>query len=1382
MILRKIFIFSLLFLFSFQIQAQGESAWWHFGGEVNQFPGATGPVVDFNSGAPVNAGTSPCTYYEGTATVSDKCGNLLFYTNGRKVWNNANNVMPNGNNLEGDSDLSRSQSLIVPDVFIPGKYYIFHHGTGSDRGLHYSVVDMSLNGGLGDVVPGQKNVYLLDTRHEKVAATLFSDRSGHWVVTYDRDVYYAFPVDVNGVGAPVVTNLANFNIYGSYGLLKISPDGTRIANSSNGNNKCVVADFNDATGVISNEVRLQSPVNSAKNFYGIEFSPNSQLLYANLSSAGSGNSCGNSNHRAFAQYDLTAPNVNNAVTTIYDNPNDFNRGHLQIARDGKIYANRTCEQFLAVINNPDVVGTGCNYVHDGFALGGTSASKEGLPQFVASFFRNDFYATDASLGLNAPNQTTFCITDTIKFTATAYDLCPSTTVIWDFGDGNTSTVLSPTHQYTATGTYTVTLDLTFGGQTFTSTNDIIITGATANPVNNVSICDTDGNGSEIRDLTVIEDPQVLGTQTAANYTITYHSSQADADSGTNPLTMPATFNVGTTTVFARIVNNALTTCPNTTSFDIIVGSGGTITAPNDLVNCDDNNDGFSTFDLTTIENDIHGGNPAGYTFTYYNTAADAAAQTNPILVTNPFPNTTINRQTIFVTVENTASPNCDGETQFDIVVVDTPTANTIAAQELCDDVSNDGTEDIDLTTLDSDVLGTQSATDFSVLYFANQADADSNTNPVASPYTLTTDVTLYVRIHSIQSEDCYDTTSFMLSLSSQAVANPVGDIRLCDDVSNDGTEDFDLNPAATALLGIQNSADFTINFFTSQADADLGTTGGAVPVTSPYSSTGQTLYARIESNSNTACYDTTSFDLIVDALPLAGTPADIVVCDDTSNDGVEDVDLSQFNTAILDGQTNANFIVSYHSSQADADADANALSSPYTVSSATPSLFARIDNGLNGDCYDTTTFQFVISPTPTANPVQNMVTCDDDSNDGTELFDLTMADAEVLGTQNPADFTITYHLTQNDAMNDTGDLTSPFSNTTSTQTITARIESNTNSQCFDMVSFDLIVSVQPTVGALTDLDTCDDMSNDGTELFDLSVQNNVALNGLNAADFTVSYHATFNDAANNTSSLNANYNNTSSPQTIYVRLTNNDNSDCFDISMFNIEVFAKPDVAAPSTVTICAGIDEVLDAGAGFTSYDWSTSETTQTITVDTAGTYTVTVRNAQGCENTVMFTVLEGDLPVINDIIVNEFEINTNSILVMINNPENFQYSLDNIDYQDSRSFDNLLPGVYTVYVRDRNGCATVERRVVILGAPPYFTPNEDGFHDFWQVYAGDEIPDANIYIFDRYGKLLKQISPTGIGWDGTYNDQPMPSSDYWYLVELADGRNFKGHFTLKR
>jgi len=114
-----------------------------------------------------------------------------------------------------------------------------------------------------------------------------------------------------------------------------------------------------------------------------------------------------------------------------------------------------------------------------------------------------------------------------------------------------------------------------------------------------------------------------------------------------------------------------------------------------------------------------------------------------------------------------------------------------------------------------------------------------------------------------------------------------------------------------------------------------------------------------------------------------------------------------------------------------------------------------------------------------------------------------------------------------------------------------------------------------------------------------------------------------------------------------------------------------------------------------------------------------------------------------------------------------------------------NVPPGIHTIRVRDvKNDCGIVEQLVSVIGFPKFFTPNDDGYQDTWQVYGVSEQfqPNTKILIFDRYGKLLKQVSPLGNGWDGTMNGDPLPNDDYWFAVTLQDGRVFKSHFSLKR
>jgi gliding motility-associated-like protein len=119
--------------------------------------------------------------------------------------------------------------------------------------------------------------------------------------------------------------------------------------------------------------------------------------------------------------------------------------------------------------------------------------------------------------------------------------------------------------------------------------------------------------------------------------------------------------------------------------------------------------------------------------------------------------------------------------------------------------------------------------------------------------------------------------------------------------------------------------------------------------------------------------------------------------------------------------------------------------------------------------------------------------------------------------------------------------------------------------------------------------------------------------------------------------------------------------------------------------------------------------------------------------------------------------------------------------------SFTNVGPGTHVVFIRDSSVCQGTPQEVMVIDYPPFFTPNNDGFNDTWNINDLANDIDATIYIFDRYGKLLKQLKPGDSGWDGTFNGKPMPSQDYWFRVEFIEPSTnakseFKAHFTLKR
>ena len=311
---------------------------------------------------------------------------------------------------------------------------------------------------------------------------------------------------------------------------------------------------------------------------------------------------------------------------------------------------------------------------------------------------------------------------------------------------------------------------------------------------------------------------------------------------------------------------------------------------------------------------------------------------------------------------------------------------------------------------------------------------------------------------------------------------------------------------------------------------------------------------------------------------------------------------------------------------------------------------------------------------------------------------------------------------------------------------------------------------------------CDaDTNQDGKTVFDLDVIKNQLFTNL-----PTDYNISFFEIPTSTTSLPTNYTNTiPNNQTIYARIMNI--QGCYSDYPVNLVVNTFDTILADETIGLCENSILTLDAGSGFTSYEWNTDppQFTQQITVNSGGSYEVTVTNSFNCSKTKTFTVEASGIATIEDIIINDFqENNSATIQISASSLGNYEFSLDDINYQDSNIFTNLLEGEYTVYVNDKKKCGVAKRTFYILDYPKYFTPNGDNYNDTWYIknLRKRNLQNSTISIFDRYGKLIKQYNANTEAWDGTFNGSNLPSNDYWFTLELTNGKIIKGHFTLKR
>lgn len=234
--------------------------------------------------------------------------------------------------------------------------------------------------------------------------------------------------------------------------------------------------------------------------------------------------------------------------------------------------------------------------------------------------------------------------------------------------------------------------------------------------------------------------------------------------------------------------------------------------------------------------------------------------------------------------------------------------------------------------------------------------------------------------------------------------------------------------------------------------------------------------------------------------------------------------------------------------------------------------------------------------------------------------------------------------------------------------------------------------------------------------------------------------------------------------------------------------------------------DGVIDA-TNLTGSGLNGAELVIPTTTANTGRYFVTITTASGTPPTVVddggILVTFFEAPVFDEVSTLETissniseGINANTVEIIVDDASgrgSYEYALnpidiDNPEYQDNPVFTDVPPGINTVVINDKNGCGTTIEEFLIVGYPKFFTPNNDTFHDLWNVLGIETLDNASVFIFDRYGKLLKQIGEIG-GWDGTFNGTPLPSSDYWFRLEyteveggVAVNKVRKGHFTLKR
>ena len=926
----------------------------------------------------------------------------------------------------------------------------------------------------------------------------------------------------------------------------------------------------------------------------------------------------------------------------------------------------------------------------------------------------------------------------------------------------------------------------------------------------LELCDDNNTGDEVEEFT-LEDSigQVLNGQTGID--ITFHQTQEDADNAESPILSPYTNIVNAQTIYIRAENN-ITGCFNTITLDLRVNPLPSPVEVEPLEACDVDADGFASFDLESVSEDIINGELDIFV-TYYETLSDAENALNAL--DSLYDNIVPNNQTLFVRAENSIT-GCFSIVNLELVTLPSPQLPIVIDDIIICDEDLNGFFQFDLTQNSSLILADQIASEFNLTYHLSQEDADTGDNPIVNPQTynnLSNPQTIYVRLESIENL-CVSTGQFDLIVSLPPdIIQPLP-LEVCDDLVADQMTEFDLRVKDEEITG---GNPWIVAYYETEQDALEGTNVIVDPEAYTNTAVGsnalnpQTLFVRV-TDPSTTCYSFVTLTIRVLPNPTPSIdPPKIELCDyNNPGDGLEVFDITVNEAYIINGEEGVS--VSYHEKLEDAEnrTDAIVNTTAYTnITAGQQIIYVRVSND-DTACYTIVTFYLVVNPLPDVSAADQYIACEIDT-DGFYDFNLDTVSASILGTQDPLNFTVNYYQTLEDAENAEGALISLYTNDTNPQELFVNIINNATG-CF-ITAQSIVLEVQEAAQANSDLDPinyilCDNLGdNDGLATFTLSSQDEELLDGQDPVNFTVSYYLTLEDAEAGTTPLANSYVNTSSPQIIYARVDNDTTADaqCYAIADLTLIVNLLPEFTLEDIYLGCVNVNGselldivVMDIGLdpAFYSFEWfdptgTLVGTEVTYTPLVGGTFTAIATNLDtGCENSVTTLVDPSSPPEVSAVVTTEFFADMHTIQAFATGEGIYEFSLDDGPWQDNGLFEDVTPGFHNVTARDINGCGTATTQVLVIDYPHFFTPNGDGYNDTWNVEGIETRPLSKIYIYDRYGKMIKQLTPGGEGWDGRLNGRNLPATDYWFTIRLdvvfGDDesliKEFTGHFSLKR
>ena len=631
-----------------------------------------------------------------------------------------------------------------------------------------------------------------------------------------------------------------------------------------------------------------------------------------------------------------------------------------------------------------------------------------------------------------------------------------------------------------------------------------------------------------------------------NLDVSYHATMAKATSGENPL--PSKFSSSSVQLFVRIFN-INTNCFNVLPIDIEVYNTPELTTePLFLDACDPDHDGFASFNLETALPDIIA-DLTGLTPSFYTSLTTAQSGMDPIPVPTDYTNITIREQVIYVRIEDDNS-GCFSVRSFEIH------ANLLLSQtDLIDipfcDEDGDGMHTFDLDPV-SDIIKNM-LLGLTITYYETLADQNNN-NPITTPtYTFTgPSITLFI---DIESSSCLEQTEIVFVLIDVVRFDNIPDQRICD-TDADGFTPLNLNNFNAAVTG--NQSGFQVLYFETPSDAENNV--GALPNNYVNTSNPQTLYVSV-TESATSCADTSSFEVTVVPAAAINLPIPIVICDD-DDDGFFIINLENLIPSLTSTPNNVDF--SFFTSLNNANLEIDPITATTAFDAQTQTLYIRAEENLTTlRCPVIIPLNIIVNTLPIIPTIENYDVCVNSSTN--PIFLMNTKDLEILNGQNGKE--VFYY--EDSSFTQLIDKNQPYIGNNFPQTIFVKVDNITDSNCFSTASFSINIIPFPVYNDTINVDVigCDNNDIDGKIDIDLNTIVTTLTQGISPAPM-ISFFTTLSNAENNTAALPLNYENTSNPQTVFIRIEHNSNG-CYLTDSFGINVLSTSNVRQVNNLTQC---------------------------------------------------------------------------------------------------------------------------------------------------------------------------------------------------------------------